>query len=222
MSSFTELKYGQLTHGCLVKASRGKNEFEQTIEYERSEFGLHTQYSESYVFIDPNTGQVSLQIVCVAGHPHMLENTTLEFNVFDTIVIGVHLDIERQFVSSHERDQYLRELIQSGFNVSVSARNSPYLDDINQVTINSPLFQAGEVSGSFHVPYRLLGIWSQPSPNCNGGVFYPRNLTIKIPPQDPEDFTSYLYRYPRPRKIRKEAIYIPEWNASGVIEGYVC
>jgi len=221
MFSSTELKDGQLTHGCIVKASRGKRQFEQTVNFERSELGLSIQHSKSYISVDPDTHQVRLSIGCTAGHPHMLENTTVKLNVFDWMGISAKLDIEKRFDSKIDRDQYLRELVQAGFKVSVSAWNSPYFDD-TQIPTNNPQFQAGELSGIFHVPYDLLGIWRQPSPNCSGGFFHAREFTISIPPQNPEDYTSYRYIDPTLLKLNKEVIYIPEWYASGVIDGYIC
>jgi len=221
LSSLTEVEQGKTTHGCLVNASKGKQQFVQTVNYEYSEINLNRQYSFAQISINPDTNQVELLIYCQASHPHMLKNTSLEFSVFDRMSLFTKLDIEERFQSNDDRDSYLQELVRKGFSFTASAWTSSYLD-VPQIPTNSPLFQSSESSGYFNVPYGLLGIRPQTSPNCSGGFFSPIEVTIEVPPQTLENVIRYQYIDPSLRSLRQDVGYIPEWRAFGTIKGSLC
>lgn len=221
LSSLNEVKSDQLTHGCFIKADRGKRSFQQTVRYEKNEFGHRIQYSYAHVSIDPDTNQVVIHIYCEADYPHMLKNTTLENNVFEWMGFSVYMDIEQRFNSSIERDRYLQDLVRTGFSVEASAWDTDNMN-IEPKSPNDARFKSSLLSGYFTAPYNLLGIWSQFSPNCGGGSFFPREATIVIPPQSPESVNSYKYIDPTLHSLQKEAIYIPEWRVVGTIRGYRC
>ena len=221
MYSLNEVKSGQLTHGCFVKADRGKRSLEQTVRYEKNEFGYRNQFSYAHASIDSDTNQVVVHIYCEAGHPHMLKNTTLENNVFMWMGFSVYLDIEQRFNSNIERDRYLQNLVRTGFSVEASAWDKDNMN-IEPKSPNDARFKSSLLRGYFGAPYSLLGISSQFSPNCSGGSFFAREATIVIPPQSPESVNSYEYIEHTRRSLQIEPIYIPEWRVLGIIRGYRC
>jgi len=216
MSSLAQTPLNDKNHGCKFLVKHLDQIYKQTNDLQQGDYDTE-QYGFMTIDYDHKTQETSIGISCVGTYP----------KAFESIRVSLQLESSVPFNSFEDGLKHNSSWVQEGFSFSVSRKEKGVKQEIKFLqTGNTAENRAykGYLDGVILTDHRILGLSPAAAyPICSGSlVFYIKEVTLTIPPQEPRTYKDYLNidfieEYPRP-----DTFFIKDWELSATMRTTTC